>query len=87
MAMDFGLEVYQRNFSPKQLCASFQLSEAASVSLQLFDLAGNTVAHRHKKCNAGPKKMIIDVEGLAVGLYLCRFNFGSKVIYHKFHRN
>ena len=81
----FGIKLSQRNVRNKQLYASFNLSKSTSVSVKLFDLAGNMVAHQQKHCNTGQNEIVTDVERLPVGLYICRFNIGNKVVNHKFY--
>ena len=81
---DFGIEISQRNFRRKQLHASFELSKATLVSMRLFDLAGSTVAHQCKQFNAGQNEINVNVARLPVGLYICHFNIGKKVINHTY---
>jgi hypothetical protein len=81
---DSVIEIFQGNFRNRQLHASFNLSKGTPVSLKIFDLSGNTVALQHKHCQAGLNKMNVNVEHLPIGIYICHFTIGNKVINHIF---
>jgi len=73
-----GIKIAQKYSGYKQLHAAFSLSVANSVSMKVFDLAGNMVAHQPLKIfQAGSNEMVINVEHLSAGLYVCRFQIGT----------
>ncbi|MGD9202310.1 MAG: hypothetical protein PVI26_12155 [Chitinispirillia bacterium] len=77
----FGLNIVQRRSRNKQLHVSFTLSTASTVSMNIFDLAGNRIIQQPGKLFiAGSNKIVVNVENLPVGLYVCRFQIGNTMI-------
>ena len=63
----------------------FELDEAASVSVQVFDVAGRKVADvvRSKSLPAGPGQLSIDAGQLASGVYFVKLSTPSKSVTRK----
>ena len=73
-----GIHITQNHFSKSLLKTSLTLPEARPVSLTIFDVAGNVAIHiPQKHFQAGNHEMVIDVQHLPAGVYLCRYIIGT----------
>jgi len=73
-----GITLSQRNTGNKQLLAKFTLSAGTTVSMKVFDLAGNLVVDQPQKYfNTGNHKITANIQHLPVGHYVCRFQTGN----------
>ena len=75
---DAGITIVQKHSGYKQLLTAFTLSTATSVKMEVFDLAGNVVVDQPQKMyQTGSHEMLINVQHLPVGLYICRLQIGN----------
>ncbi len=77
--LSFTLSAYPNPFNPTTTI-SFELRDAAEVTLQVFDLLGREVAVLvNGRRDAGTYSVAFDAASLASGLYLCQLRAGDFV--------
>ena len=77
-------EAYPNPFSGTATLG-FELDEAATVSVQVFDVAGRRVSDvvKSKSMPAGPGQLTIDAKNLASGVYFVKMSTPTKSVSRK----